>query len=151
MPAVNGAFHAGITVSDIDASLAFYRGGLGLDVVRDVVVREDYLREVVGVDAPEVRAVYLAIPGSELLVELLQYKGVPALRSRPEPSDIPTGHLALWVDDLARLFADLADRGYAARSAEPVLVTSGANRGRLVAYVPDPDGYFIELVQKGNL
>ena len=36
MAAVTGFFHGGVTVSDMDRALVFYRDGLGLEVVNDV-------------------------------------------------------------------------------------------------------------------
>ena len=35
VPRVNGFFHAGITVQDMDTSLRFYRDGLGLETYFD--------------------------------------------------------------------------------------------------------------------
>lgn len=71
MPRVTGFFHAGITVRKMDASLDFYRDGLGLDVHFDRQLDGDYLRTVLALDFSVIRAVYLTIPSGGF-IELLE-------------------------------------------------------------------------------
>ena len=59
---IDGLSHAGITVSDMERSLAFYRDGLGLEVYIDRIADHDYLREVTSVPSANVRIVYVQIP-----------------------------------------------------------------------------------------
>jgi catechol 2,3-dioxygenase-like lactoylglutathione lyase family enzyme len=65
-----GLWHAGITVSDLAASLVFYRDGLGLEVISGPVSSADAARVW---QLPEARAqvVYLRVPGSDATLELL--------------------------------------------------------------------------------
>ena len=48
MASVTGFFHGGITVSDMDRSLVFYRDGLGLDMAFDRILDGPYLPVVLG-------------------------------------------------------------------------------------------------------
>ena len=52
----------------------------------------------------------------------------------------------LLVDDLVASYEDLRSRDVRFRS-EPVTITAGPNKGGLVVYMYDPDGYVLELFQ----
>ena len=114
-----------IRVSDLDASLSFYRS-VGYDVVGTVAVN-------VGT-----RLAMLALPGeAEVSLELVH---CPA----DEPaSSLVLDHLAVQVDDLA-----VARELLMARGLEPGEVeTPGGADGPRISWVADPDGYRLELVQ----
>lgn len=147
MSAVTGFFHAGITVREMDASLRFYRDGLGLEVHLDRVLDADYLREVLALDFSAIRAVYLTIPGGGF-VELLEYRGTERLSAAARPSDVGGGHLCLYVTGIDALTTRLVEHGGAPRSEAPVDITSGPNAGARSIYMRDPDGYAVELFER---
>jgi lactoylglutathione lyase len=141
-----GARHAGITVSDLDRSLEFYCGLLGLELLWRRTYEEPEIREIVGV--PEATAFDIAmlrVPGSDLDVELLEYKGCERRSGATRPCDYGTGHFCVFVRSIEALFADLSTRGVPFRSNGPVEMTGGANRGGKSLYSSDPDGYVIEF------
>ena len=73
---IMGARHGGITVSDLDRSLEFYVGLVGLELVWRREYVKDEIREIVGIpDATSVDIAMLDIPGGGAQVELLEYKG----------------------------------------------------------------------------
>ncbi|MDO7881563.1 VOC family protein [Salinibacterium soli] len=147
MPAVTGFFHAGVTVRDMEASLGFYRDGLGLDVHLDRVLDADYLRTVLALDFESIRAVYLTIPGGGF-VELLEYRGIERLSAASRPNDFGAGHLCLYVEGIDELVERLRAVGGSARSAGVVDITSGPNEGARSIYMRDPDGYPVELFER---
>ncbi len=147
MAAVTGFFHGGITVSDMDRSLVFYRDGLGLEQAFDRILDAPYLRTVLGLEFDHIRAVYLHIPGGSF-VELLEYVGVERYSAASRPSDYGAGHLCLYVDDVEAMHARLVGLGFRARSEVVVEITSGPNQGARSCYMADPDGYAVELFQK---
>ena len=140
-----GARHAGITVSDLDRSLEFYCGKLGLELLSRRLYEEREIAEIVGI--PEATAfdiAMLGIPGSDVEVELLEYKGGERHSGSARPCDYGTGHFALFVEDIDGLHSDLAARGVAFRSDGPVEKTSGGKS----LYSLDPDGYIFEFHQR---
>lgn len=151
MALVNGFFHGGVAVSDMDRSLAFYRDALGLETHFDVTLDAvDYVRAVMGIEMRDCRLVYLRVPGSEgIFVELLEYHGTDA-RPTPAPRawDPGTGHLCLHVDDAQAVLEQVVAAGFRARSARAVEIPVGPNTGGFAAYVLDPDGYHVELFQR---
>ena len=150
MSSVTGFFHADITVRDMDASLRFYRDGLGLEQQFDRLLDAAYLRSVLNLSFGAIRAVYLAIPGGGI-VELLEYRGIERMPAQSRPSDYGAGHLCLYVEGIADLTARLVEHGGMPRSAGPVAITSGPNEGATSIYLCDPDGYAVELFERKQL
>jgi len=147
MARITGFFHGGITVSDMDRSLGFYRDGLGLELLFDRILDGPYLPVVLGLRFTSLRAAYLIIPGGGY-VELLQYQGIETFPARSRPCDFGAGHLCLYVDDVEAMHAHLVSLGHHARSAAVVDITAGPNAGARSCYMVDPDGYSVELFQK---
>ena len=149
--AIVGARHAGITVSDLDRSLEFYCGKLGLELLWRRLYEEREIAQIVGVfEASGFDIAMLRVPGGELDVELLEYKGCERHSGSARPCDYGTGHLALFVHDIDALHADLTSRGVAFRSDGPVEMSAGANRGGKSLYSLDPDGYVIEFHERAR-
>jgi len=144
---VTGFFHGGITVSEMDRSLVFYRDGLGLEIEFDRMLDAPYLKEVLGMSFDAIRAVYLRIPGGGF-VELLEYQGIERFSAASRPCDPGAGHFCFYVDDVESVHGRLAELGFHARSEGVVDITAGPNAGARSAYIADPDGYYVELFQK---
>ena len=145
--AIAGPRHAGRTVSDLDGSLAFYEGLLGLEVLWRRLYEEPEIRRIVGV--PEATALDIAmlrVPGSDFEVELLEPRGRARLARAP-PSHCG-GHFCLFVTGIDALHAELREHGVAFRSDGPVEMTAGANAGGKSLYSLDPDGYVVELHER---
>ena len=151
MGAVAGFFHAGLTVGEMETSLAFYRDLLELEVVSDTVrsaAELEGIRTVIGVDPETVRIALLAVPGSAaIFVELFAYSGVEQFAAGARPWDVAAGHMAFYVDDADAVHARALAAGYDARG--PVVpVRSGPHAGAKAAYLIDPDGYHVEIFQR---
>lgn len=144
---VTGFFHGGVTVADMDRSLTFYRDGLGLEIEFDRILDAPYLKAVLALPFQEIRCVYLRLPGGGF-VELLEYRGIERMPAASRPCDPGGGHLCLYVDDVAAVHRRLVGLGFPARSPDVVDITAGPNTGARSCYVPDPDGYAVELFQR---
>jgi catechol 2,3-dioxygenase-like lactoylglutathione lyase family enzyme len=145
MARIVGAHHTSFTVADLDRSLAFFQGLLGLDQVYTRQVTEEYFGSIVGLPGSTVRAALLRLPGGHH-VELFQYLSPTGQPHRPRPCDPGSTHLSLLVDDLPGLSRDLVGKG-AEFVSPPVPVTAGPNRGGFGVYLRDPNGILIELFQ----
>ena len=143
---VRGFFHAGITVSDMRRSLAFYRDGLGLEFDWEKTGNADHIRELIALDFEELYNVFLNIPGGGV-VELLEYRGIERLSAAARPCDPGSGHLCLYVDDIEAAVERARQFGGRTRSNAPVTSPAGPTRGMKFVYIADPDGFIIELLQ----
>ena len=149
--AIAGPRHAGITVSDLDRSLAFYEGLVGLELLWRRLYKEDEVKRIVGVpDATGLDIAMLRVPGSDFEVELLEYRGVDPVSGASPPFHSGTGHFCLFVTDIDALHEELRGQGVAFRSDGPVEMTAGANAGGKSLYSLDRDGYVIELHERAR-
>ena len=114
--------HIGIYVKDLEKSLAFYDELFGFKVVNSFT-------------SGEAKISMIDIGGGTL--ELVQRPGSPAA-----PPDGNWSHVALYDPKFDETVAKLDARGIEKR-----LVTMG-NRSRL-CFFSDPDGYVIEIMEKG--
>lgn len=147
---ITGFFHGGITVRDMERSLAFYRDALGLGIHFDVTLDAvDYVRSVLGIEMTDARLVYLTVPGADgVYVELIEYHGTDGQPVVPRAWDPGTGHLCFHVSDAERLHARARSLGYRSRSEGAIEIPVGPNAGGRAAYLLDPDGYHIELFER---
>lgn len=142
MMGVTKVNHTGISVSEMERSLVFYRDLLGLELVMDMDVdRHAGLDAVVGMPETVGRVVMLAAGDS--LVELWCYQN-PRGRPLPDdykPADRGVTHIALEVDDVDAMHARVVNAGFRAKSAP---VDLGIHK---TCYVHGPDGEIIELLE----
>ncbi len=140
--------HLGMTVSDIERSISFYRDVLGMTLVRRrPKVDADYVARQTGYDGVELNvASFKVSPDSNQSLEVVQYMnhtGEPLEQATNRPG---SSHLCLLVDDFQSCYEDLRAKGVRFKS-EPVTITAGPNKGGIVVYFYDPDGYPLELFQ----
>lgn len=144
---VSGFAHAGLTVSDMDRSLPFYRDLLGFAVKADYRIESPYIFAITATSGRAIHIVYLAIPNSEVHLELLEYCGCERRATASQPCDPGNSHLSLRVKDVEAFQRHLLASGFTSRSAAPVEITHGPRAGSKALYAVDPDGYFIEIVE----
>ena len=122
--------HTMVRVTDLDASVRFYRDALGLHEVK----RSEYA-------AGRFTLVYLAALGDEAAQVELTYNWPDADgKSEAYTGGRNFGHLAYAVDDIYAACQKLADHG--------VTINRPPRDGRM-AFVRSPDGISIELLQAG--
>jgi catechol 2,3-dioxygenase-like lactoylglutathione lyase family enzyme len=142
--------HLAIGVSDMDASLCFYRDTIGLDVVKDVI--EDFRTMKIPTYR---RGVYLrwADGDGEAFLVLDQTLGDYGDRGEAKQLfNIGLHHFGFWVDDTDAITARARDAGYAV-VLEPLTGDSkdyGEEGGRAIrtAMLRDPDGNVVQLDQR---
>ena len=140
------ADHTGITVSNLERSLAFWRDVLGFEISHAAHQKGKMAQEITGVEGAEIKLAVLRVPGGHK-IELLEYLA-PADRKRADirPCDVGSVHVALLVNDLDSVLERIAASNWKA-AGKPQMLQSGPNAGKRVVYVRDPDGTTIELMQ----
>ena len=142
-----GADHTGITVLNLERSLAFWRDVVGFELSHTAHQKGELAKEITGVEGAEIKLAVLKAPGGHK-IELLEYLA-PGDRQRANlrPCDVGSVHVALLVEDLNAVLARIAASGWKA-AGKPQTLNTGPNAGKRVVYVRDPDGTTIELMQQ---
>ena len=140
--------HVNIVVSDMERSLAFYAGLLGMRVTFEVMLEGEWIDRVTGLTGVRARCVFCQPPGGGARFELLQYQYPEGAQGSENSAPHTQGlrHVALEVEDLDAEYARLTAAGMRFVSA-PVAVpfgVAGSVRKRL-CYCLDPDGALVEI------
>ena len=116
--------HTMIRVRDLEASVAFYRGLIGL--------RETGRKEI----GDEATLVFLTDEGEGYRLELTHNRD-----GRDYSLGDQFGHLAFHTDDLVSVVREVEGRGLPYRRSRPEL-------GSKYIFIQDPDGYEVEILER---
>lgn len=144
---VVGCEHIAIQVSDVDRSARFYEQALGFQPRGRVSRSEPYVQRVVGF-YPDVtlEIAMMGIPGTDVELEILEYRGVDRTAIDPVPANPGTMHFSLFVEDLDGMYERLTAQGVEFVS-EVQVSDAGPLKGGKVVYMLDPDRIRVELVE----
>src|SRR5271154_7070496 len=98
MAGITRAHHTGLTVRSLERSIAFYRDLLGFELVFRWNPQAPYIGELVGYPDVDLHAAILSIPNSEVVLELLEYRGVTQSHVDMANGNIGNAHIAFAVD-----------------------------------------------------
>lgn len=124
--------HTMLRVADLDTAINFYRDALGMKLLRQAEYKEGrFTLAFVGYKDER----------EEAAIELTYNWDTSAYTLGDS-----FGHVAIEVDDAAATCALVKKLGYSVtREAGPM------KHGKtIIAFVTDPDGHFIELIQRGT-
>jgi lactoylglutathione lyase len=131
-----GLDHAGLSVADLDAAVDFYARAFGCEVELPFELPVD-----------GIRGVMLRVPAGGRL-ELFERPGsAPGLRAASPIEALATrgfGHVAVHAPEIDGLFA----RAVAAGAAERVAPRPSPEPGVRFAFLADPEGNLVELVER---
>jgi catechol 2,3-dioxygenase-like lactoylglutathione lyase family enzyme len=147
-PLIESVETVGITVGELDRSIAFYRDVLGFTVAQQEESSGPTLERLTGVFGAHVRSARLVM-GREAVV-LTQFL---TPRGRPVPADGHSNdrnfqHVAIVVADMDRAYQRLREHHVAFVSTEPQTLPAW-NKGAAgirAFYFADPDDHTLELI-----
>ena len=150
-PAARGVVRVGLTVSDLDRSIAFYTGVLTFQVESEREVAGPELERLTGVFGSRVRIARLQL--GEERIELTQFLAA-SVPGRPAPPDSRSNdqwfqHVAIIVSDMDSAYRILRAHKVQFASTEPQLLpkTIPNAAGIRAFYFKDPDGHPLEILQ----
>jgi lactoylglutathione lyase len=120
--------HTRYRVDDLEKTVAFYRDVLGLREVRRMTSGRGS------------QLVFFKAPDSDEEIEICKFDESGPVQVGPDLT-----HLAFEVEDLEKFARNAAAKGYP--------LSDGPHRtggGSLIAFIDAPEGYEIELIQRGR-
>jgi catechol 2,3-dioxygenase-like lactoylglutathione lyase family enzyme len=148
-PLVRAVGPIGMTVSDMDRSIAFYRDVLSFEPQSDVEVTGEAYEHLTGVFGLRMRVVRMHLGDEQ--IELIEYL---TPRGRPIPLDSRSNdrwfqHIAIITGDMDGAFAWLRKNKVQFSSPEPQTLPAWnkAAVGIRAFYFKDPDGHNLEILQ----
>jgi lactoylglutathione lyase len=145
---VTGFWHAGVTVSDMDSALTFYRDGLGLEIASE---RTEPANEIAdgfyGRTVGGLRVVFLSVPGSDATIELFEFSDLDEESAAAPPWRHGGGHLCVYVENAEAIYDRIVKLGFTDLSGGLLTIPAGPEAGAKVAYLIDGDGYHVEIYE----
>ena len=134
-------FHVGLTVTELDQSLAFYRDVVGLEVLSTVDVDSEGFRRLTANPDAALRTSLLA--GGSFQLQLVEYRSGGGARLALDHRHAGAPHLSFWVEGLDGLRERLLGAGLTVTSEIESVVP-----GIRSFYVSDPDGVPVEFIER---
>jgi len=137
---INCLGHVGLSVSDMNRSLEFYRDFLGMEVLMELDITDDRIERVIGEMGAQCKIVHLKL--GENILELFQYHNPERknLAADLRQSDIGLTHLGFEIDHFQEHLEALRKRNVEFLG-EPVEFRPGV----WVVYFRGPDGEVCEF------
>jgi catechol 2,3-dioxygenase-like lactoylglutathione lyase family enzyme len=132
------AHHFGVTVTDLDRAVGFYRDVLGLDVLARFTVSGGGFETGVGVEDATGSFAHLDAGGAR--VELVEYDPEGTDRTGGKVNQPGAMHLGLTVDDVDAVYDSLPD------DVETISEPQTTESGTRIFFARDPDGNPVEIL-----
>lgn len=141
--------HVGVSVVHLGRAIAFWEGMLGAPARDRRILEGPQLGVLVGYPGVRLDSCWFDLPGGVAL-ELLQYLDRPEPPYDPGTAHPGNVHICLQVEDMDRAHARALACGATPVSATAIEIARGPKAGTRIAYVRNPDGVTIELVQPSS-
>lgn len=138
-----------VVVADLEASIRFYQQFLGQGVHASAPgpwSQRDGAERVRALAPGEHRSALLALPGSALKLELLQFRGAHPTAFRPLFQDVGHAHIALYTHDIPGALATVHSLGGHTLSRTDTWTRFSPTLTGF--YTRDPDGFFLEVIER---
>lgn len=136
--------HLGVHVTSLEKSLPFYRDTLGLELVAEWFIDEEYVKKVVGYPTVKLNMALFRLPGTDAFLEVIEYQDVVKEPILNGPMTLGACKLMFSVESLDRFLEGLCSGGAELNFKK----YSGGIRNTRSVLLRDPDGILIEVVEQ---
>ena len=142
--------HVGLTVTNLDRSIEFYRDILGMDFKGEMTMEGPEADKLFGHANSKARVAYLNASNDVHCppIELIHFENVPVTKHDTDLFTTSASEICFAVDDIQKAYEDLKAKGVQFISEPQRFDFSDAGYGKSIAvYFKDPDGIILELTQ----
>lgn len=143
-------FHVGLTVSDLDRSVAFYRDILGLHFVGEILMEGKETEEIFQRPGSRARVAYLNGSNEKNMppVELIQFADCGPEKKPASLFRTSVSEVCFYTDDAEKTYEYLLSQGVECLSPPQKFDFTRDGFGRSKAfYFKDPDGIILEMME----
>lgn len=142
--------HIGITISDMDKSIDFYKNVLGLSLKGEMIMEGRETDKLFGEENTKVRVAYLN--GSDEIIappiELLEFVSSKARLDKSDLHKTSISEICFKVEDIEKTYVRLKKEGVKFISEPQAFDFTPQGFGKSKAvYFKDPDGIILELME----
>lgn len=143
-------YHVGLTVSDIDRSIAFYRDVLGLEFQGEIFMSGEETDRMFGKKNCQAKVAYLN--GSQNVetppIELIQFVENETHHAQPDLFTTSISEVCFYTDDIDKVYKNLLAHQVVCLSEPQYFDFTAQGFGKSKAfYFRDPDGIILEMMQ----
>jgi len=133
------AHHVGLTVSDLDTAVEFYRSTFDAATVAEFSVAGDAFETGVGID--DASAEFAHLDFGSVRLELVAYEPVGRDRPTADLNESGATHFGVEVDDLDEFYRSLDD------DVETISEPQTTETGTKICFLRDPDDHLVEVLE----
>jgi glyoxylase I family protein len=147
---VGRIYHVGLTVSDLDRSIAFYKDVLGLEFQGEIVMEGEETDKMFRKENCKARVAYLN--GSKAVeappIELIQFIDEDVNKVKSDLFTTSISEVCFYTDDIDSVYKVLIENHVECLSEPQYFDFSSQGFGKSKAfYFKDPDGIILEMMQ----
>ena len=139
-------YHTGFVVEDLERSVAFYADVLGMRIATRMDRQGETINQILGFPNAHIKGAFLDKEEGHQL-ELIQYISPTGGRARFERNDLGASHLAFFVEDLDRFYAETSQKGLRFNNPPASQFDDQGRVSMKACYAQDPDGNWLEFVE----
>ncbi|NQW23921.1 MAG: VOC family protein [SAR202 cluster bacterium] len=139
-------FHTGFVVKDIEQSVKFYSEVLGMRIAGRAERQGEFAEQMLAFPGAHIKGGFVDM-GEGHQLELIQYLNPASGENNLHRNDLGASHLAFFVEDLDKFYADTSKRGIKYNNPPASLFDDDGKLLRKAAYAQDPDGNWLEFVE----
>lgn len=139
-------YHTGFVVKDLEESVKFYTGVLGMRLAARTERQGDFVNQVLAFPNAHIKGAFVD-QGEGHQLELIQYITPESGPGGIARNDLGASHLAFYVEDIEQFYANTSGRGLRFNNPPAALSDDHGNLQRKALYAQDPDGNWLEFVE----
>ncbi len=139
-------FHTGFVVKDIEKSVNFYSGVLGMRIAGRMERQGEFIEQVLAFPGAHIKGGFVDM-GEGHQLELIQYLSPASGENNLNRNDLGASHLAFFVEDLDKFYQETSQKGIKYNNPPAAMFDDDGNLSRKAAYAQDPDGNWLEFVE----
>ena len=134
-------FHIGLTVKNIERSIAFYRDVAGMQASEYLEAESKEFDRLTNNQGAQLKVIYMK--AGTFLLQLIEYAAAGGTTLDLHHNNVGSPHMSLYVPDVEAKYQELKNRGDVTITSEIIQIAPNMRS----FYTEDPDGVPVEFLQ----